>query len=90
MVEPAATDGGAGDPLLVSRLRQALETLTPVRRTVLELHVVEGRTPKDISAMLAIPLHTVNSRLWRARKQLRTALNPPARHRRDVFEQAAA
>jgi len=52
----------------------ALDAMHQDHRCVLMLAVVEGFTCKEISAMLAIPIGTVMSRLSRARAALRNSL----------------
>jgi RNA polymerase sigma-70 factor (ECF subfamily) len=67
---------------LGDQLTRALEGLPPELRGVTLLVDVEGFTQREVAAMLGIPEGTVASRLFRARRQLRTALEAPARDAR--------
>lgn len=64
---------------LGAQLTQALDGLPPELRGVILLVDVEGFTQREVAGMLGIPEGTVASRLFRARRQLRTALEAPAR-----------
>ena len=55
-------------------LRLAIEALAPPFREVLLLADVENMSYKEIGEALAIPVGTVTSRLMRARRRVRTAL----------------
>jgi RNA polymerase sigma-70 factor (ECF subfamily) len=57
-------------------VQQALEQLPVAYREILLLCEVEEMSYQEISAMLAIPIGTVMSRLSRARKTLRDCLRP--------------
>jgi RNA polymerase sigma-70 factor (ECF subfamily) len=57
-------------------VQQALEQLPVAYREILLLCEVEEMSYQEISAMLAIPMGTVMSRLSRARKALRDGLRP--------------
>ena len=60
----------------------ALYSLSNEHRALLVLHDVEGRSLPDLTDVLHLPLGTLKSRLFRARRKLRTALserNPSAR-----------
>ncbi len=59
---------------LNSRLRAALEELTPEHRAVILLREVEGLGYDEISEILQCPRGTVMSRLHYARNRLRTIL----------------
>jgi RNA polymerase sigma-70 factor, ECF subfamily len=65
-----APDLGGADPAL----QAALATLTPEHRAVVVLRFVAGYGPKQIGAILGVPIGTVGSRLRRALDQLRTEL----------------
>jgi RNA polymerase sigma-70 factor (ECF subfamily) len=54
----------------------AVDALLETRRTIFLMAVVEGFTCKEISAMRAIPIGTVMSRLSRSRAELRKVLRP--------------
>jgi len=53
-----------------ARLGRAMEELPEKFRLVLLLTVIEGYTLEEVSGMLGIPMGTVKSRLFFARKQL--------------------
>jgi RNA polymerase sigma-70 factor, ECF subfamily len=53
-----------------SRLDRALEELPQKQRLVLLLSAIEGYSMEEVAALLNIPLGTVKSRLFFARKQL--------------------
>jgi RNA polymerase sigma-70 factor (ECF subfamily) len=62
-----------GDLHLASDIADALHRLTPEYRAVLMLRHVEGLSEQEVSALLEIPVGTVRSRLFRARKSFRSA-----------------
>jgi RNA polymerase sigma-70 factor, ECF subfamily len=64
---------------LGEQLTRALDELAPEQRAVVLLVDAEGFTQREVAAMLQVPEGTVASRLFRARRQLRTALETPAR-----------
>jgi RNA polymerase sigma-70 factor (ECF subfamily) len=51
-----------------------LQALSPEHREVVVLREMEGRTYDEIAAILAVPRGTVESRLHRARRELRNRL----------------
>lgn len=59
-------------------VRQALEALSDVQRTALELSYFEGLSHREIAERLQIPVGTVKSRIIAAMKVLRSALVPVA------------
>jgi RNA polymerase sigma-70 factor (ECF subfamily) len=61
----------------------AMDALPETQRTIFLLAAVEGFTCKEISAMHAIPIGTVMSRLSRCRAELRKVLRPQIRSRRE-------
>lgn len=67
---------------LGEQLAQALNELPPELRAIVVLVDVEGFTQREVAGMLGIPEGTVASRLFRARRHLRTALEAPARDAR--------
>jgi RNA polymerase sigma-70 factor (ECF subfamily) len=67
---------------LGEQLVQAVDGLPPELRSVVLLVDVEGFTQREVAAMQGVPEGTVASRLFRARRQLRTALETPARDAR--------
>ncbi|NOT53402.1 MAG: sigma-70 family RNA polymerase sigma factor [Deltaproteobacteria bacterium] len=58
-------------------IQGALDQLTPEFRDVLWLVIVEGFAYKEAAQMLDIPIGTVMSRLYRARRELRRFLTTP-------------
>jgi RNA polymerase sigma factor (sigma-70 family) len=69
-----ASQGSVSVPLLDQRrdLERGLERLTESKRVVLLLAEVEGFSCDEIAAMLRIPVGTVWTRLFHARRELRT------------------
>jgi RNA polymerase sigma-70 factor (ECF subfamily) len=67
---------------LAEQLTRAVDGLPPELREVIVLADVEGFAQREVAGMLRIPEGTVASRLFRARRQLRTALEAPARDAR--------
>jgi RNA polymerase sigma-70 factor (ECF subfamily) len=65
--------------LLDDEVKQALEAVPEPFRIVFILSVVEGFTYQEIADILAIPIGTVMSRLFRARKALQASLQDYAR-----------
>lgn len=57
-----------------TRLDIALARLTPEQRAILALHHVDGRSVAEIAGVLSIPIGTVKSRLFAARRALDAAL----------------
>lgn len=55
-------------------IRRAIDGLEPIFRSVVVLYDVEGFTYEEVAELLAIPLGTVRSRLYRARRLLQEAL----------------
>jgi RNA polymerase sigma-70 factor (ECF subfamily) len=78
--EPLGADLAAFAGLVDDEVRAALEALPAPFREVLLLSV-EGLPYKEIAAALGIPVGTVMSRLFRARRLLRSALGDYARQR---------
>jgi len=67
-------DPPAADDLhLRSDITDTLRRLAPEHRVVLALRHVEGLSEQEVSALLEIPVGTVRSRLFRARRSFRTA-----------------
>lgn len=67
--------------LLDDEVKQALEAIPGEFRIVLILSVIEGFAYKEIAGILEIPIGTVMSRLFRARKLLQASLRDFARKR---------
>lgn len=55
-------------------INQALAALPPDQRLVAHLHFVEGLTLREIAAVQAVPEGTAKSRIFHARRALKTAL----------------
>jgi RNA polymerase sigma-70 factor (ECF subfamily) len=73
--EAAARDGEAFDDLLLRlEVRDALETLSPKHREVLELMVDEDLGQAEIAGRLAIPVGTVKTRAFYGLRALRLEL----------------
>ena len=72
--------------LLDDELKEAMESVPEDFRTVLILSVMEGFAYKEIAEILEIPIGTVMSRLFRARKILQANLLDYARKRGLVKE----
>ena len=60
--------------MMVNELWSALDTLDHLSRTIVVLREVEGFTYEDIADALELPLPTVKTRLFRARKALSAEL----------------
>ena len=60
--------------LMVDELLTALDLLDPLTRSIVILREVEDMTYEDIAVALDVPLPTVKTRLFRARKLLATGL----------------
>lgn len=56
------------------QLEEAVACLDPEFRRVYELHAFERRSYHEIAAMLGLPLSTVGTRLYRARRKLKQLL----------------
>jgi RNA polymerase sigma-70 factor, ECF subfamily len=67
---------------LGEQLTKALDELAPELRTAVWLVDVEGFTQREAGSMENVPEGTIASRLFRARRQLRAALEAPAREAR--------
>lgn len=67
---------------LGEELSRALDDLPVQLRRVVWLVDVEGFTQREVAGMEQVPEGTVASRLYRGRRQLRTALEAPARDAR--------
>lgn len=83
VLENFRADSGAGSEFQ-RHLDAALEELPKKQRLVLLLAAMEGHTLEEVSALLGIPLGTVKSRLFFAKKELAEKLrcfaNPTNRH----------
>lgn len=66
-----------GSTLARLTLRAALRTLSPIRRSLVALVELEGRTAREAAALLGIQPATVRWHLFRARRQLIRSIEPP-------------
>ena len=73
------TGGSSFEFLVHLDATAALDALPETQRSIFLLAAVEGFTCKEISAMQAIPIGTVMSRLSRSRAELRKVLQPQIR-----------
>lgn len=64
---------------LGDEVSEALNQLSPDYRTVVEMADIDGERYRDIATRLGVPIGTVMSRLFRARRQLEAALRDYAR-----------
>lgn len=84
LYDAAVADGldGLFDRLDVApALERGLDALQPEYREALILVDVEDRTYADAAALLGVPIGTIRSRLYRARRLLQTSLIEHARDR---------
>jgi RNA polymerase sigma factor CnrH len=72
----AGPDRDLDRALLREALDQALATLPERRRMALVLHDAEGYVHEEIAAMLDVPVGTVRSDVFHARRAMRAALGP--------------
>jgi RNA polymerase sigma-70 factor (ECF subfamily) len=70
--DPAAEVLGQDDR---RRLRRALDGLDDLYRSVVELSCIQGLSYAEVGAALGLPVKTVETRLYRARKLLREQLS---------------
>jgi RNA polymerase sigma-70 factor, ECF subfamily len=72
---PQATfDSGFDDALLRTEIQQALQTLPPAQRDVIELIFWGGLTRREVAERLQLPLGTVHTRLRLGMSKLRDLL----------------
>ncbi len=74
-IEPLAADPAVMDSDDGPRLERALATLDVDQRSILALHHLEGRSVAELADVLRIPVGTVKSRLFTARRALQAALD---------------
>ncbi len=78
--EPQAAQPEAGEALVAgereARLRQAMDALPRRQRLALVLAGFEGRSYEEIAAAMAVSVASVESLLFRARRNLAAALEP--------------
>jgi RNA polymerase sigma-70 factor (ECF subfamily) len=70
----------------VSMVRRAIDTLTDEHRKILVLREMDDLAYEDIAEILNISIGTVRSRLSRARRQLKIAIESMERGSEGVFE----
>ncbi len=70
----ASPDGRLENSELASALRQALDLLAPELRSLVVLHLMEGHTLEQLTAVFNVPLGTLKSRLHTARGRLKKML----------------
>lgn len=85
-VEEDMTDEAVHEESRARLLRQALERLTIEQRSVLTLCDIEGFSYREISQIMKIPLGTVQSRIFYARKKLREILEKEFDFKGDDYE----
>ena len=73
-IEQLAADPATGSDD-ARRLERALATLDVDQRSILALHHLEGRSVAELAEVLQIPVGTVKSRLYTARRALQAALD---------------
>jgi len=79
-VEPVATTPGHTDTLIAEDLvGQALKSISPIQRAVVELTYVQGHSYEEIALIVGCPVNTVKTRMFHARAQLREVLPRIAR-----------
>ena len=59
-----------------AEVRAALERLAPAHRDVLVLRYAEGLGYDEIASVVGVPVGTVRSRLWHAKRAARAILQP--------------
>lgn len=64
----------AFDNMMMEHFKAALAELPPSTRSIVVLREVEGHSYEEISDIVGLPLTTVRTRLFRARKQLAKSL----------------
>jgi len=60
--------------ITLEQVERAIDRLEDSFRAVYRLHALEGRSYTEIAAQLEIPIRTVGTRLYRARRKLKAAL----------------
>jgi len=72
----ATPEGDTDRALLGAALQRGLATLPERRRLALVLHDAEGYVHEEIATMLGVPVGTVRSDVFHARRALRATLEP--------------
>jgi RNA polymerase sigma-70 factor (ECF subfamily) len=65
---------------LSARVKENLQTLSPLLRNAFELRELEGLTADEAAKALGVSRNTLKARLWRARQQLASRLGDVLRH----------
>lgn len=65
---------------LSARLKENLQSLSPLLRNAFELRELEGLTADEAARALGVSRNTLKARLWRARQQLASRLGDVLRH----------
>ncbi len=73
-IQDADPEGNFFSQIVDARVLEAIDALPPDFREVLALSDIEGMSYGEIAATLEIPVGTVKSRLFRARRQLQAGL----------------
>jgi RNA polymerase sigma-70 factor (ECF subfamily) len=68
-----------------ARIERAIATLSTRAREILMLRELEGLSYQELAEVLNLPAGTVMSALWRARRAVRTALDPGISRRQKKF-----
>jgi RNA polymerase sigma factor (sigma-70 family) len=64
----------SNQPYLQATINSALQALPRDQRVVAELCLLQGKTPREVSTVLGVPVSTVTSRLTNGRQRLRRLL----------------
>jgi len=83
-VDDGTPERAVGLELTSNFLQMAFEKLTPEQREVLTLCDLEGLSYKEIARVLGIPLGTVQSRVFYARKKLKEILEREFSYRGEI------
>lgn len=80
------SDGSSSNPekelqarRVISKANKALASMAVKKRTVFVLHEIEGLATDEIASVLEVPVATVNSRLFHARKEIWKAMDRESR-----------
>jgi RNA polymerase sigma-70 factor, ECF subfamily len=73
-VDYASPERTVDGRMMVDQLWVALDQLDPVSRTIVVLREIESMSYEDIVETMQLPLPTIKTRLFRARRQLASAL----------------
>jgi RNA polymerase sigma-70 factor, ECF subfamily len=73
-IDYASPERSVDGRMMVDELWVALDQLDPISRTIVVLREIEAMSYDDIVETMQLPLPTIKTRLFRARKQLASAL----------------